>query len=95
MSKKLDASSQPDLAEAKSTINMLKMELKKEKDKNASAEKKIAEANTELGTLTTKYKSVLKERDNYLENISALKSDLDRKDKKLASANPSADLDEL
>ena len=95
MSKKLDASSQPDLAEAKSTINMLKMELQKEKDKNASAEKKIAEANTELGTLTTKYKSVLKERDNYLENISALKSDLDRKDKKLASANPSADLDEF
>ncbi|QDZ25581.1 hypothetical protein A3770_18p80990 [Chloropicon primus] len=73
MLNKIDASSQPDLAEAKSTINMLKMELQKQMEKSQSIEKKLVDANTELGTVTSKYDSAVRERDAYLEEITSLK----------------------
>ena len=92
MLQRVDASSQPDLAEAKSTINMLKVELQREKERGLAAEKRLEEAASELGAVKAKHDSASRERDAYLEECSRLKERVASMEGRQATGEGSADL---
>ena len=76
---KVDATSQPDLAEARSMINMLKMELQTQKDKAASSDKMLKEMTSEQEILQSKYNILANEKESYLEEIANLERNVEKK----------------
>ena len=97
MTTPVDASKHPDLAEAKSMISMLKMEVQREKDRSSANEKKLLAENeslqSELQEMGSKYENLVKENEVNLKDIVNLKKEVETEKRKNVMHRKSIDRD--